>query len=459
MKNETNQFKEMLMWTPIALMLLLSSQAFSQDKEPSVTRGPSVVNTEYEGDPEIQLSSQDDKEEDFTQTISPAEREILEAEARREGREVNWAQIAQDNAITISGENERDGDVVTTETETNIDEEVLTTEIETETVESLKKKLAEKTQELESLRASIDDGSVNTSEEIERLNQIILSAEREISTLSSQISDLTIETELAVADKEALEAKVLVVEIEIEELKALLAEREVKIAALEAEKLALEEEKEALTAQTIKLKEEKAQLETVTCEQEDRLAKLEELISASTSAPDIMAAMMMQQQQMMMSMMMMMNSGFPMTQAPSLSNGNDNLNMMMMMQSMQQESRMTNFQNGIYGLFGAMNSTTPTYQIAGDYFNGGAYSIMNQGQGFGQQQQQNPMMMNQPMVAQPFSYNMNRSISSGTNGVFTDSGSNSGTDTSGSNGVQDGTTTNPDLSEGELKDAQDAGMV
>lgn len=453
MKKQTNQFKELLLLAPLAVMLLASTQAYSQVKDETQKRGPSVEHFD-ESDPETTLSTQGDKEPNPYTTISPAEREILEAEARSEGREIDWDQVITDNTESISGENETE---VVSETQiepsiTSETEVVAETEVETEseTIESLKKKLAEKTEELEVLRASINEDPINTSEEIETLNQIILSAEREISTLSSQISDLKIETELAVMDKETLETQVFVVETELEEIKALLAKKETKIAELEEQKAALEEEKIALREEADKLKEEKTELETITCEQENRLAKLEEQISASASMPDMMNAMMMQQQQMMMSMMMMMNSGFPMTQAPSLSSGNDNLNMMMMMQSMQQESRMTNFQNGIYGLFGAMNSTTPTYQIAGDYYNGGAYSIMNQGQGFGQQQQ-NPMANNQAMMVQPFSYNMNRTITSGANIPLTDTNTSSTT--------SDDTVDTSDLTEDEVSDAKDAGMA
>jgi vacuolar-type H+-ATPase subunit I/STV1 len=461
MKKQTNQFRELLMLTPVALMLLASTNAYSQDKEPTHHRAPSIIQI-GDGDPEIALETQGDKEPNPYTTISPAEREILEAEAKKEGREIDWEQIAKNNKETISGENENDDESLVTETKVETEVETVVTEIETkdetvttevkadtETIESLKKKLAAKTQELETLRASISDDTVNTSEEVENLNAIILSAEKEISTLSSQISDLKIETELAVADKKSLEAQVIVVETELEEIKALLAEKEVKIAELNAEKTALEEEKIALVEDNKKLKEKNTELETITCKQEDRLAKLEAQVSASSSAPDMMAILMMQQQQMMMSMTMMMNSGFPMTQAPSLSNGNDNLNMMMMMQSMVQENRMSNFQNGIYGMLGSMNRMTPTYQITGDYFNGGQYPMMNQGQPFGQQaQQQNQMMNNPQMMMQPFNYNMNRTITSGANTKPDNNGTSN-----------EDVTTTPDLTEDEVADANDAGMA
>jgi len=469
MKKQTKQFRELLMLTPVALMLLASTSAYSQDKEPTHQRAPSIIQI-GDGDPEISINTQDDKEPNPYTTVSPAEREILEAEAKKEGREIDWDLIARNNTESISGENEGDNEslvtdvetVVTetevesdpesiiTEVETEVETVVAETEVDTETIESLKKKLAEKTQELEVLRASISESPVNTSEEVEKLNQIILSAEKEISTLASKVSDMKVEAEFAALDIESLELQVGVVEIELEEIKALLAKKEVEIAELKAEKTALEEEKVALLEETKKLKEEKSELETITCKQENRLAKLEEQVSASSSAPDMMAILMMQQQQMMMSMTMMMNSGFPMTQAPSLSNGNDNLNMMMMMQSMQQEMRMSNFQNGIYGMLGAMNSMQPTYQITGDYFNGGQYSTMNQGQPFGQQAQlQNPMMNNQAMVMQPFNYNMNRTLSSGSNIAPVDNGT-----------IEtEGTVTNPDLSEDEVEDANDAGMT
>lgn len=381
-KQERNNSQLLAKLSPLALLLVLSTSAFSQEIG--------------KGDPEILKSLHTDKEfSEFSKSFADEEfkRDPIKAlELKPKGIQVQEIEIIGDtNSLKeiVHSEPEIQREKIepinqltpigiqTVDTQLEIEAKLIQKTVSVEDnlqaddfenqINELKTQLSDKKLEIESLQVSISkikSNSADASDKLEELNGVILKRTEEISSLQSKLSDLKIQIEQDENLKVELDGKIAELETELQSAKDLLAEKESENAKLLKEK----EEKDELLAskdeEIESLSGRNKELENITCEQEDRLSKLEEQVS--TNSMSAILPLLMQQQMMMTQMMMSMmnNTGFPTTMSPTLSDGSQTLRMEMLVQGMRYENQFSNMQNNMYGMLGLMNSTRPNYTIA-----------------------------------------------------------------------------------------------